>query len=31
MLGLYILGGLIVVGIVTLVVFKIKWSRAVRW
>ena len=30
MVGLYIFGGLIVGGIVTLIVFKTKWSRAAK-
>ncbi len=28
MVGLYIFGGLIVVGIVAFIVFKVKWGRA---
>ena len=28
MVGLYVLGGLIVVGIVALIVYKVKWGRA---
>ena len=28
MVGLYVLGGLIVVGIGVLIVYKVKWGRA---
>ncbi len=30
MVGLYIFGGLIIVGLVVLIVFKTKWSRATK-
>jgi hypothetical protein len=30
MIGIYIFGGLIVVGIVAFIVFKVRWGRADR-